>query len=87
MIQTALMQKKNKFCIRQNKDEFFDYQNILTNSFVLLKDKFRNQNLALFQDTTSIHKYVTTSDWLSTKSIKTLKNSAKNSYLNLIENF
>lgn len=45
-----------------------------------------DQNSVLFQDNTSIHKSVSTLDWLSVNNIKTSDIPAKNPNVNPIEN-
>lgn len=55
----------------------FDYQNVFDTSFVPLKNKLKDQNLALLQDYISIPKSVSTSNWLSENNIESL-NFSKN---------
>lgn len=55
----------------------FHNGDILSNNFVLLKDKLKNQNLTLLQDYTFVCKSEPTSNWLSTNNIKALNIPAK----------
>lgn len=52
------MQKKKIFGFEQHKDDkdSFDYQDILSNNFVPLRDELMNQSSALFEDTASMGK-------------------------------
>lgn len=64
----------------------FDYQYIILNNFVLVKDKLMDRYFVLLQDNTSTHNSVSTLDWLTANKIKTVNFQAKTPDLNIIEN-
>lgn len=64
----------------------FDYQDILANNFVPLRDELMDQNLILLQDNASVHKSASTIAWLTENNISFMDFPAKSPDLNPLEN-